>query len=344
MNLQDRMESFWGWLRLGMWRLFPSASLLWRNDAMWQSAKVRRWLASSWFLMAVASTVCIQFFLHHSGLVPSSFAERNQLMENIHRYQIQVTQKQAEGAGRNALMAQAKEALNTMSAQSDAWVAHWPNSALRMPLLSQLQVLATRTGLTVVELKALPLPDAHGFESSGVQMQMKGSERATYAFWQSLDQVFVNGIWPQLSWVRQADGQYLLSAQVQLWWDADDAMTDTGVSVRWHDVLAFRGGPDAVVSQALTPHAVHVFPNQSHLQMRLVGAGLSSAESSGPPHQPAHAHWALVKSGQQVLPIQSGQYLGTERAKMLFANEQGLWGELGEGAVEKLILWEGKSP
>ena len=66
--------------------------------------------------------------------------------------------------------------------------------------------------------------------------------------------------------------------------------------------------------------------------MRLVGSGLSSST------------WALVKSGQQVLPVQSGQYLGSERVKVQFANEHGLWGDVDDGPLQKLFVWEVAKP
>jgi hypothetical protein len=50
--------------------------------------------------------------------------------------------------------------------------------------------------------------------------------------------------------------------------------------------------------------------------------------------------WALVKSGYQVLPVQIDQYLGSEKVKIKYANAQGLWGEVAEGVVQKLLTWE----
>jgi hypothetical protein len=322
MSLQQLAEEFWRWTRIVLWHLFPQTAVRWRNGVLWQSAGFRWGVLLGCVFLSAAFWSLLQLTLHQTGLWVGQVGLRQNLTHEIESIKSQALQLQAEGATETLWLAQKQAALNDRLAESDAQVAEWLNSALRMPLLSQLQTRATQSGLQVIELKVAPAPDAHGFESSRLSFQMKGSERATYAYWQTLNQLLRNGVWLNLSWLLQADGQYLMTAQLNLWWDAQDAMTDTGVEVRWQDAL---------VPKSHEPRP-HVFPEQSHTHMRLVGTGLSGAT------------WALVKSGQQVLPIYTGQYLGSERAKVQFANAQGLWGAVDDGPLQKLLVWEAVTP
>ena len=322
MSLQQLTEEFWRWTRTVLWQLFPQTAVRWRNGVLWQSAGFRWGVFLGCVFVSAALWGLLQLTLHHTGLWVSQVALRQNLTHDIESIRAQALQLQAEGAAGTLWLAQKQAALNDRHAESDAQIFQWPNSALRMPLLSQLQTRATQSGLQVIELRVAPAPDAHGFESSRLFFQMKGSERATYAYWQTLNRLLSNGVWLNLSWLLQADGQYLMTAQMNLWWDAQDADTDTGVEVRWQDPLVPKS----------KEQAPHVFPEQSHTQMRLVGTGLSGAT------------WALVKSGHQVLPIYTGQYLGSERAKIQFANAQGLWGVVGDGPLQKLLVWEVAAP
>jgi hypothetical protein len=331
MNFQDITESFWRVMRAILWQCFPQTSLRWRNRALWQVAHFRWGAGLCWMFLSAALLLLFQLLFHETGLWNSQTELRQNLVHELGRLRPQALKVQSEGEARANLISQKKSILNDLNAQSDALAAQWPNSAIRMPLLSQLQTLAIQRGLQVIELKVAPSPDSHGFESSRLFFQMKGSERATYAYWQTLNQVFTNGIWLNVSWRLQADGQYLMAAQLHLWWDAEDAYTDTGVELRWQDPLVPKSMLNAAAIHAHDLH-VHVFPDQSHTQMRLVGSGLSSST------------WALVKSGQQVLPVQSGQYLGSERVKVQFANEHGLWGDVDDGPLQKLFVWEVAKP
>jgi hypothetical protein len=36
--------------------------------------------------------------------------------------------------------------------------------------------------------------------------------------------------------------------------------------------------------------------------------------------------------------------LGSERAKVQFANAQGLWGAVDDGPLQKLLVWEAVTP
>lgn len=331
MNFQDIAESFWRVMRIILWQLFPQTSLRWRNGALSQVAGVNWFVGLACMFLSAALLGVLEFLLHQTGLWNSQAAVRQNLLSEIDSLQPQAMQVQTELATRALWMSQKKLMLNDLNEQAEALVSQWPNSALRMPLLSQLQTLALQRGLQVIELKVAPSPNSHGFESSRLLFQMKGSERATYEYWQTLNRVFNNGVWLNASWLLQADGQYLMAAQLHLLWDVEDASTDTGVEVRWADALMSKStlDPSAIHSHDLS---VHVFPDQSHAQMRLVGSGLSDVT------------WALVKSGQQVLPVQTGQYLGSERARVQFANDQGLWGDVDGGPSQKLLGWEVAKP
>ena len=86
-------------------------------------------------------------------------------------------------------------------------------------------------------------------------------------------------------------------------------------------------------AQSFLANVAHVFPDQSRMHMQLVGVGNGEQTT-----------WALVKSGYQVLPVQMDQYLGSEKVKIKYANAQGLWGEVAEGVVQKLLTWEAGKP
>ena len=334
MTWRDLVDGCWGGLRYLLWQCFPKPSLLWRNGSLWHVAAFRWSVSLVVCGMSALSIVLLQHLLHQSGLWVSSMALYTETMDAVQELESKAQIVQVEGAAKTLLVTQKKVALDKLNAQHDDLLAQWPNSTLRMPLLSQLQVLALQLGLKVIELKTLPSPDVLGFESSRIHFQMKGSKQATYAYWQNIDRVFVNGIWPSLSWVFQDDGQYVLSGQLHLLWDVDDAFTDTGVELRWHDALVPK----------LDLGAAHVFPEQSHAQMRLVGLGFSDPLLSQALPKMKQTTWALVKAGLQVLPVQTGQYLGHERAKILFANEQGLWGVVDDGPIQMLLAWEVPKP
>lgn len=334
MTWLDLMDGFWGGLRNMLWQFFPKTSLLWRNGSLWHVAALRWSVSLVVCGVSALFIVLLQQLLHQSGLWVSPMALYTETMDAVQELESQAQTVHIEGAAKTLLLTQKKLALDKLNAQHDDLLAQWPNSALRMPLLSQLQVLALQMGLKVIELKNMPSPDVLGFASARVHFQMKGSKQATYAYWQNINRVFVNGIWPSLSWLLQADGQYVLTAQLHLLWDVDDAFTDTGVEVRWQDALV----------PQLDLGAAHVFPDQSHAQMRLVGLGFSDASASQALPNVKQTTWALVKAGQQVLPVQTGQYLGHERAQILFANEQGLWGAVDGGPVQKLLAWEVPKP
>jgi hypothetical protein len=164
MTAPELMDEILGRLRSVLWRCFPKASLLWRNGVLWQVAAYRRSLGLALFLGSACCLFCEVFSAASPaasiGLVGQSGDVAGRLLQTVQSLELQAQQLQLNSATRS-LWNRAKEiALNKLNAQDDERLAQWPNSALRMPLLSQLQVLAVQMGLKVMELKALPSPNA----------------------------------------------------------------------------------------------------------------------------------------------------------------------------------------
>jgi conjugal transfer/entry exclusion protein len=90
----------------------------------------------------------------------------------------------------------------------------------------------------------------------------------------------------------------------------------------------------------------HVFPGHSQAQMRVVGVGQRTASSAVLPttSSSTSAAWTLVKSGNQILPVQVGQLLGIEKSKVTFTDAQGLWLAAEGGRSRHLVAWEQIKP
>jgi len=177
-------------------------------------------------------------------------------------------------------------------------------------------------------MKFTPTPDEQGFEAGALDFSLKGSQAATYAYWQSLNQLFQNGVWPKLIWRLLPTGEYSLEGQIILLWDAEDAFTDTGVELQ----AASR------VKAKSTSVDERVLPDHSVAQMRLVGTGQTLAEPQ------AKLFWTLLQSGRQISAVRPGQYLGIENRLVLSLDAKGLWlgDEFGQPAT--LLAWEKGTP
>jgi len=197
-----------------------------------------------------------------------------------------------------------------------------------MHLVHRLQQLAQTKNLHIVQMKFTPMPDEQGFEAGALNFSLKGSQAATYAYWQSLNQLFQNGVWPKLIWRLLPTGEYSLEGQIILLWDAEDAFTDTGVELQ----AASR------VKAKRTSVDERVFPDHSVAQMRLVGTVQTLAE----PH--AKLFWTILQSGRQISSVRPGQYLGIENRLVLSLDTKGLW--LGDefGQPSTLLAWEKVAP
>ena len=197
-----------------------------------------------------------------------------------------------------------------------------------MQLVHRLQQLAQTKNLHIVQIKFNPMPDEQGFEVGALDFSLKGSQAATYAYWQSLNQLFQNGVWPKLIWRLLPTGEYSLEGQINLLWDAEDAFTDTGVELQ---------AASRVKAKNLSV-GERVLPDHSVAQMRLVGTVQTLAEPQ------TKLFWTLLQSGRQIMAVSPGQYLGIENRRVLSLDAQGLWlaDEFGQPAT--LLAWEKAMP
>jgi hypothetical protein len=197
-----------------------------------------------------------------------------------------------------------------------------------MQLVHRLQQLAQTKNLHIVQMKFTPTPDEQGFEAGALDFSLKGSQAATYAFWQSLNQLFQNGVWPKLIWRLLPTGEYSLEGQINLLWDAEDAFTDTGVELQ---------AASRVKAKNLSV-GERVLPDHSVAQMRLVGTVQTLAEPQ------TKLFWTILQSGRQISSVRPGQYLGIENRLVLSLDTKGLW--LGDefGQPSTLLAWEKVAP
>jgi len=307
---------------------WPQAAFHWRNRSLFRSVWTRVGRA---ILMCGVSMVLL--FGAWQALIAFEFVPSYRLQwqqmakENITRVAEQALQK----ANANALSlthAQRNDALLEYQSQVDELILAWPNSAFRMQLVHRLQQLAQTKNLYIVQMKFTPTPDEQGFEAGALDFSLKGSQAATYAYWQSLNQLFQNGVWPKLIWRLLPTGEYSLEGQINLLWDAEDAFTDTGVELQ---------AASRVKAKNLSV-GERVLPDHSVAQMRLVGTVQTLAEPQ------TKLFWTLLQSDRQIIAVSPGQYLGIENRRVLSLDAQGLWlaDEFGQPAT--LLAWEKAMP
>ena len=309
-------------------KAWPQAAFHWRNRSLFRSVWARVGRA---ILLCGVSMVLL--FGAWQALIASEFVPsyRLQWQQMAKANMTRVAEQALQKANANALSltnAQRNDALLEYQAQVDELILAWPNSAFRMQLVHRLQQLAQTKNLHIVQMKFTPMPDEQGFEAGALDFSLKGSQAATYAYWQSLNQLFQNGVWPKLIWRLLPTGEYSLEGQIILLWDAEDAFTDTGVELQ----AASR------VKAKSTSVDERVLPDHSVAQMRLVGTGQTLAEPQ------AKLFWTLLQSGRQIIAVRPGQYLGIENRRVLSLDVQGLWlaDEFGQPAA--LLAWEKGTP
>ena len=309
-------------------KAWPQAALDWRNRSLFRSVWARVGRAILWCGVSMLFLFGAWQALITSGFVPS-YRLQWQHMEKAHMTRLaeQALQK-ANDTALALVHAQRNETLLEYQAQVDELILAWPNSAFRMQLIHRLQQLAQTKNLHIVQLKLTPMPDEQGFEAGALDFSLKGSQAATYAYWQSLNQLFQNGVWPKLIWRLLPTGEYSLEGHINLLWDAEDAFTDTGVELQ---------AVSRVKAQNLSV-GERVLPDHSVAQMRLVGTAQMIAE----PH--AKLFWTLLQSGRQISAVRPGQYLGIENRRVLSLDAKGLWlgDEFGQPAT--LLAWEKAPP
>ena len=309
-------------------KAWPQAALRWRNRTLFRSVWARVGRA---ILMCGVSMVFLLGAwqaLTAAGLMPS-YRLQWQYMANAHMTrQAEQSLQIANSTALSLTNAQRNHALLAYQAQVDELILAWPNSAFRMQLVHRLQQLAQTKNLHIVQMKFTPMPDEQGFEAGALDFSLKGSQAATYAYWQSLNQLFQNGVWPKLIWRLLPTGEYSLEGQINLLWDAEDAFTDTGVELK----------ADSRVKAKNLSLDDRVLPDHSVAQMRLVGTVQTLAE----PH--AKLFWTILQSGRQISSVRPGQYLGIENRLVLSLDTKGLW--LGDefGQPSTLLAWEKVAP
>lgn len=311
---------------------WPKWVLNWQNQSFLASP-----MQQAWMVLLMCLSLCGLVPVIWRGLVaalalsvPSAqMMERQQQVQEVLR---QSALQQTQAMKVQAVLAQQDLLIRQHQAQVDDLLVAWPNSAIRLTLLHRLQRMAQQRGLLVQQLKLMPEPDVHGLEASTLKFSVQGAEDAVHAYWQDLDQWFQNGLWT--SWVsrRQADGRFVLEGQLSLYWDAQDADTDTGVALQF-EVAALA---NSQTTSALP--SVHVLPKESQSQMRVVGVAQSS-HSSG-----RGEAWTWVRSGAQTHLVRPGQQLGTEQSQAKWTDAQGLWLSSGMGQPDVRLDWEGAKP
>ena len=309
-------------------KAWPQAALRWRNRTLFRSVWARVGRA---ILMCGVSMVFLLGAwqaLTAAGLMPS-YRLQWQYMANAHMTrQAEQSLQIANSTALSLTNAQRNHALLAYQAQVDELILAWPNSAFRMQLVHRLQQLAQTKNLHIVQMKFTPMPDEQGFEAGALDFSLKGSQAATYAYWQSLNQLFQNGVWPKLIWRLLPSGEYSLEAQINLLWDAEDAFTDTGVELQ---------AASRVKAKNLSV-GERVLPDHSVAQMRLVGTVQTLAEPQ------TKLFWTILQSGRQISSVRPGQYLGIENRLVLSLDTKGLW--LGDefGQPSTLLAWEKAAP
>ena len=309
-------------------KAWPQAALHWRNRSLFRSVWAR--VGRGILLCGVSMVFLWEIWkaLTASGLVPS-YRLQWQHMEKAHMTRLaeQALQK-ANYTALSLTHAQRNHALLAYQAQVDELILAWPNSAFRMQLIHRLQQLAQTKNLQIVQMKFTPMPDEQGFEAGALDFSLKGSQAATYAYWQSLNQLFQNGVWSKLIWRLLPTGEYALEGQINFLWDAEDAFTDTGVELQ---------AASQVKAKNLSV-GERVLPDHSVAQMRLVGTAQTLAEP------PGKLFWTLLQAGRQISAVRPGQYLGIENRLVLSLDAKGLWlgDEFGQPAT--VLAWEKVTP
>ena len=309
-------------------KAWPQAALHWRNRSLFRSVWAR--VGRAILLCGVSMVFLMEIWkaLTSSGLVPSYRLQWQHMANAQMTRQAEQSLQKANSAALSLTHAQRNNALLEYRSQVDEFILAWPNSAFRMQLIHRLQQLAQTKNLHIVQMKFSPMPDEQGFEASALDFSLKGSQAATYAYWQALNQLFQNGVWPKLIWRLLPTGEYLLEGQIHLLWDAEDAFTDTGVELQ-------------AASRAKAKNLSfdeRVLPDHSVAQMRLVGTVQALSEPQ------AKLFWTLLQSGRQISAVRPGQYLGIENRLVLSLDAKGLWlaDEFGQPAT--LLAWEKVTP
>ncbi len=326
----------WTWTQAQLARAchahMPVLWVHWQNHTLFASPFARAGRALALSVATSGALVLLWQSLAGWAALPSSRWAQRQLQVRVQTRQ-QVDQ-QAQAVGALAAMERLRQVALDQQAQIDEQVLAWPNSALRLSLLNQMQQMAQQRGLHVRHLRSLHEPAQHGYEGSAVHFSVLGTEWAVHAYWQALQQLLQNGAWTSWAIRLQPDGQYSFEGHLALLWDAQDAITDTGVALQWHASVA----ASAAAQPVAVPVHAHVLSDQSQAQMRVVGAAQSTL-----PGNPETA-WTWIRSGTSVHLVRPGQLLGREHSKVGFTDALGLRLSAGAGQADSQLGWEVVKP
>jgi len=194
MNLLMGIESLLQQLRWTMFRVCPACAVRWRNG-LWGQTRLARivvfavWGATSFLLLHLLAHA-----ISWMGWATRPSLQLKLIEIEVTNLQAQNNQISAVASARHQQHVKSIYELHRLENQSFEVMRFWPNSAIRMPLLSQLQQLAAQHGLRVVLLKSTLTPHlsqsgwpamnlqggtAMGFESTSLRLQLSGTERAT---------------------------------------------------------------------------------------------------------------------------------------------------------------------
>lgn len=330
MNFQDIKTKLSGHLVSWASSACPQLAIDWRNQKLFSTVWARIARALLLCVLSIASMEAVWHFLTASGWIQSQQQQWQSVKMVQKTQQAELALQKTKFQTLKLNHAQSNTALLEYQSQVDELILAWPNSALRMQLISRLQQLARAHNLHIVQMKFSPLPNEQGFEAAALDFSLKGPQSATFAYWQSMNQLFQNGIWPTLSWRLLSDGEYALEGQVHLLWDAEDAFTDTGVELQAASRVKLEKRDRSL--------EVHVLPDHSVAQMRLVGAAQPHSASSG------EVFWTLLQSGRHIMAVQTGHFLGIENRRVLSLDAKGLWLEGEPGQPSSLLAWDKVPP
>ncbi len=325
MNDVDLLRHMASTLRLFCFRLWPRLYVRWINQTLWSAFAWRLFNVLGPLLMVAVFVSSVWYVgVHELGWV-SHQLRWVQSQEDLNVLRASLAARQLKAASLATQQAQERDTELTLLSQIDELTLPWPNSNVRLILLNQVEKMASQKGLHLLQLKMLKLKEVQGYEASSLHFSVRGTAWATETFWRWLDQKLPNGQWLYLKWSTTPDGRYTLEGQMQMLWDAQDAMTDTGVEMAW------RGAHE--LAAKVEGDALHVLPHQSQTTMRMVG----SAQASGPLGEALS--WAFVQSDAKVHVVKSGQNLGIENSKVQHANGAGLWLQDRDGQTAMPLAW-----
>ncbi len=325
MNDVDLLRHMASTLRLFCFRLWPRLYVRWINQTLWSAFACRLFNVLGPVLIAMVCVSSVWYGgVHELGWV-SHQLRWVQSQEDLSMLRASLAARQQKAASLATQQAQERDTELTLLSQIDEFTLPWPNSNVRLILLNQVEKMASQKGLHLLQLKMLKLKEVQGYECSSLHFIVRGTAWATETFWRWLDQKLPNGQWLYLKWSPTHDGRYALEGQIQMLWDAQDAMTDTGVEIAWRDAHE--------LAAKVTGDAPHVLPHQSQTTMRMVG----SAQASSPLGEALS--WAFVQSDAKVHVVKSGQNLGIENSKVQHANGAGLWLQDRDGQTAMPLAW-----